>query len=166
MKVFPECLAFRRQFLTYSSSERVCSPFLANRGANVSGPAQDAPLYQPREELYKLQDICIKGSNIKVLHLTQDMGGTLEVYASEFKPLPSDKTAYEWDDSTGRHKMETPTYALTRLLDIKTGFLCYVEKNERAYLAELHSFPKIIQDTLKLAESYSKSKPVSSCHFV
>jgi hypothetical protein len=97
--------------------------------------------------------------DIKTLHLTQDIGGQLEVYVSEFTPLPEDKISYTWKN--GSHTMEMPPYALANIEKIRANLLNYINEYSYKYLEDLITLDELLRSTIRVALDYSKLRHVS-----
>lgn len=86
------------------------------------------------------------------LYLTQDLGSTLKVAVSPYVPVPGDKTAYEWENEDGVHKMEMPRYCLSDVEEVKSRMLEYSYMSRLSYLQNLlDSSNKILWDTFEIA---------------
>jgi hypothetical protein len=120
-------------------------------------------VYQAREDIYELQDTTNESSGPRTLQLTQDIGGTLEVYVAEFKPLPGDKTANMWERSGRRQCLDMPPYALTELERVKINVQKYAYDHYLDYLAGFAGADELVSQTIGAAVRYSKSKRVSGC---
>jgi hypothetical protein len=129
---------------------------------NNLGPTQASPLYQSRELIYQLQETSYESSAVRTLHLTNDIGGQLEVYAAEFEPSSGDRTAYEWVAWDGPKSMEMPPYCLTDLDRIKANARKYAYDHGLDYLEELRKVDGLVQHTFNVASNFAKSRRVSN----
>ncbi|KAK4171558.1 hypothetical protein QBC36DRAFT_339723 [Triangularia setosa] len=130
-----------------------------------AGPAANEPLFTRRLVEFKLEDLSAPDVPVRTLKLTQKVGHhRLTVYASEFKPEPTDKLSYHWKDSFGNpREMVMPPFTLTNLDKTHAHFRQYIDSAKWAYLESM----KCQQDddltwmTVSVAIEYARRKPDS-----
>ncbi|KAK0665620.1 hypothetical protein QBC41DRAFT_327580 [Cercophora samala] len=130
-----------------------------------AGPAANEPLFTRRLVEFKLEDLSAPDVPVRTLKLSQRMGHhRLTVYASEFKPEPTDKLSYHWKDSAGNlHEMKMPPFTLTNLDKVYAHFRQYIDTAKESYLESLrdHQDDGLTWKTVSMAMEYARRKPDS-----
>ncbi|KAK0744840.1 hypothetical protein B0T21DRAFT_358540 [Apiosordaria backusii] len=130
-----------------------------------AGPAANEPLFTRRLVEFKLEDLSAPDVPVRTVKLTQKMGQhRLTVYASEFKPEPTDKLSYHWKDSSGNsHEMKMPPFTLTNLDKIHAHFRQYIDSAKWSYLESLkgQQDDDLTWMTVSMAMEYARRRPDS-----
>ncbi|KAK4671865.1 hypothetical protein QC764_609410 [Podospora pseudoanserina] len=130
-----------------------------------AGPAANEPLFTRRLVEFKLEDLSAPDVPVRTLKLSQRMGHhRLTVYASEFKPEPTDKLSYYWKDSAGMiHEMKIPPFTLTNLDKVHAHFRQYIDAAKGSYLESLRGQQDdgLTWKTVSTAMEYARRKPDS-----
>lgn len=128
------------------------------------GPATNEPLFTRRLVEFKLEDLSAPDVPVRTLKLSQRMGHhRMTVYASEFKPEPTDKLSYYWKDSAGMiHEMKIPPFTLTNLDKVHAHFRQYIDAAKGSYLESLRGQQDdgLTWKTVSTAMEYARRKPV------
>jgi hypothetical protein len=95
------------------------------------------------------------GGELHVLFLSQGFGeiGPLAVRVSRFEPLPGDRTAYHWNDSSGQHRsMKMPPYFISDLEAARDSIRQFLFYARAAYIeALLADSNSIVRETFQVA---------------
>jgi hypothetical protein len=98
------------------------------------------------------------------LLLTQDYGFELPVTVAEFQVEPRDKTAYPWEDATGKlRELEMPPYYIIGMEQCERSMKEY---SQRSYIVYIQRFLRgsnpLISKTFQEAIRYSIATRVGS----
>ncbi|KAK4199998.1 hypothetical protein QBC40DRAFT_280934 [Triangularia verruculosa] len=130
-----------------------------------AGPAANEPLFTRRLVEFKLEDLSAPDVPVRTLKLTQKMGHhRLTVYASEFRPEPTDKLSYHWKDSSGSaHELQMPPFTLTNLDKVHAHFRQYINVAKLSYLESLRDQEDngLTWRTVSTAMEFARRKPDS-----
>ncbi len=128
------------------------------------GPAENTPFFTNRRAVFDLGDLSQPEVYVRTLKLTQQIGThELTIYASEFLPQPGDVVSYKWRDGAGDTKeLEMPHFCLTNIEKVRINFKNYISSAKELYLKALESEDELAWMTVRAAQQYAKTKPVST----
>jgi hypothetical protein len=127
---------------------------------------KDLQIWLDKKNLFKDIKLLDNGEIIydppRKIHLTQNVGATLEVTLSKFVPSPDDVVSYPWKDSSGQdHLLEMPPYYISDMEEAKRNILQYLRKTTQSYLKSLLSGANpIIHETFKQACRFVRDEKV------
>ena len=121
-------------------------------------------MFNARFRCLSKDDISKPNVPVRTLTLTQGIGNhQLIVYASEFVPLPNDKTSLKWRNAQGViQELKLPPYCLTNIPKVTAQIRQYIRVAKQSYLDMLNVEDDLVSATVVMATDYARTRPVSS----
>lgn len=137
-------------------------PSLSPPNNYSTGPAENEPMFTARFKRLAIDDISKPDVPVRDLRLTQNISKhELTVYASEFVPLPNDKTSLKWKDSNGNNReTKMPPYCLTNMQKVTAQITHYIYVAKRSYLESLKKEDELVSMTVAMAMNLAQKKSV------